>query len=321
MADFFHIPVLAKEVVDTLTFSGKCRLIDGTLGGGSHSELLLKANPEAELLAIDRDEAALDAAAERLAFAGDRVFFRRGNYSEMFEYANELEWDSVDGILLDLGISSPQIDTPSRGFSWRFDGPLDMRMDNRSDMTAARLLNRASEDELRQIFAEYGEFRGAFKLAREIVARRQNEPFGSTADLVKVCDEVLGKSSPGKLPVPTLVFQALRIAVNDELGELKRFLARSLAHLNKNGVVAIISFHSLEDRMVKDFFRRESIDCLCPPGLPVCRCEHQAQLEILYKKPLTAGKEELKNNPRSACAKLRAAKKISGGAARKNKYV
>ncbi len=312
MNDFCHIPVLPQEVVDFLTFPADkpLRLIDGTLGGASHSALLLQKHPSMELLGIDRDEDALAAAEEKLAFARDRVFLRRGNYSEMFDYAAELDWETVDGILLDLGVSSPQLDRPERGFSWRFDGPLDMRMDNRSEMTAARLLNRASAEELGKIFAEYGEFRGAYRLAQEIVTRRDNAPFGSTSDLVKVCDDVLGKSHPGKLPVPTLVFQALRIAVNDELGELKKMLSNAVSHLNVSGRIAVISFHSLEDRIVKEFFRRESTDCLCPPGLPVCRCGHRATLAVLTKKPVTAGEEELNKNRRSACAKLRVAEKI-----------
>ncbi len=312
MAEFCHIPVLPDEVTTLLKFPADkpARLIDGTLGGASHSALLLQQNPQLELLGIDRDEDALAAAEQKLAFARDRIFLRRGNYSEMFEYAEELDWETVDGILLDLGVSSPQLDRPERGFSWRFDGPLDMRMDNRSELTAARLLNRSSADELGKIFAEYGEFHGAYRLAQAIVERRESTPFGSTADLVKVCDDVLGKSRPGKLPVPTLVFQALRIAVNDELGELKKVLSGAVSHLNRGGRIAVISFHSLEDRIVKEFFRRESTECLCPPGLPVCRCGHHATLAVLTKKPVTASQKELAANKRSSCAKLRVAEKI-----------
>lgn len=311
-AGFVHIPVLYREVVQYLTFpQGKIRMIDGTVGGGSHSELLLKANPEMELLAIDRDEDALEAAEKRLSFAADRVFLRRGNYSDMFEYAQELDWDKVDAILLDLGVSSPQLDRAERGFSWRFDGPLDMRMDNRSNLTAARLLNNSSEAELAEIFAKYGEFKGAYRLAAAVVKTRAAKPFGTTGDLVKLCDEVLGKSRPGKLPVPTLVFQALRIAVNDELGELKRLLSGMPEHLNNHGRIAVISFHSLEDRIVKDFFRRESTDCLCPPGLPICRCGHRAVLNVLTRKVVSAQPDELAANSRSACAKMRVAEKIA----------
>ncbi|MCQ2377899.1 MAG: 16S rRNA (cytosine(1402)-N(4))-methyltransferase RsmH [Victivallaceae bacterium] len=311
--DFCHIPVLPREVTDFLVFPpGKpTRLIDGTVGGGSHSALLLERNPQLEVLGIDRDEDALCAAEKKLDFARDRVYLRRGNYSSMFDFADELDWEKVDGILLDIGVSSPQLDKPERGFSWRFDGPLDMRMDNRSEVTAARLLNRASEDELGRIFSEYGEFKGARRLAREIVTRRGSEPFGSTADLVKICDETLGRSRPGKLPAPTLVFQALRIAVNDELGELKKTLGAALPRLNRGGRIAVISFHSLEDRIVKEFFRRESTECLCPPGLPVCRCGHHAQLAILTKKPVEADETERRENPRSNCAKMRVAEKIS----------
>ena len=311
---FHHIPVLAEGVLEHLTFpeGRKVRMIDGTLGGGGHSALLLAKYPELELLGIDRDEFALKNAAEKLAFAADRVHLCHGEYAMMKEHALAIGWDKVDGVLLDIGVSSPQIDKPERGFSWRNEGPLDMRMDQSAEVTAGRILNFSSEEELYRIFREYGELRSAAKLARAVVEQRAESFFGTTADLVKLCDKTLGKSAPGKLPIPTLVFQALRIAVNRELEQLEQGLESAVELLNGKGRLAVISFHSLEDRIVKEFFRRESTACICPPGLPVCCCGHKAALELpLRFKVVTASKEELKANPRAACAKLRIAEKIN----------
>jgi len=309
---FEHIPVLGREVVETLTFPEEraARLIDGTVGGGGHSALLLAKYPRLELLGIDRDDAALDKAAETLAFAKERVRLVRGSYSEMGCFATEAGWNGVDGVLLDIGVSSPQFDRAERGFSWRAEGPLDMRMDRRSEFTASRLLNSASEWNLERILREYGEVAKSRKLAAAIVKHRDAAPFATTADLVAVCDEVLGRSRGGQLPAPTLVFQALRIAVNDELGELERALPEAVGLLKKGGRIAVISFHSLEDRIVKNFFRNEAATCICPPGLPVCVCGKVATVRLLTKKALTAQPDELENNRRSASAKLRAAEKI-----------
>lgn len=309
---FEHIPVLGREVVETLTFPAEraARLIDGTVGGGGHSALLLAKYPRLELLGIDRDDAALDKAAETLAFAKERVRLVRGSYSEMGSFAAEAGWSGVDGVLLDIGVSSPQLDRAERGFSWRAEGPLDMRMDRRSEFTASRLLNSASEWNLERILREYGEVAKSRKLAAAIVKHRDAAPFATTADLVAVCDEVLGRSRGGQLPAPTLVFQALRIAVNDELGELERTLPEAVGLLKKGGRIAVISFHSLEDRIVKNFFRNEAATCTCPPGLPVCVCGKVATLRLLTRKALTARPDELESNRRSAPAKLRAAEKI-----------
>lgn len=311
--EFEHIPVLAGEVLEHLIFPERSslRLIDGTVGGGGHSALLLEKYPNLELLGIDRDDAALAKARERLAFAGGRVRLVRGNYSELAARAAGAGWEKVDGILLDIGVSSPQLDQPERGFSWRADGPLDMRMDRRSILTASRLLNTAPEAELERILREYGEVAKSRKLAAAIVTQRVIRPFAMTSDFVSLCDEVLGKSRPGQLPAPTLPFQALRIAVNDELGELERALPAAVKLLNRGGRIAVISFHSLEDRIVKNFFRDEAASCVCPPGLPVCVCGKVSTLKIITRKALTAGPDELERNRRSACAKLRVAEKIT----------
>ena len=310
---FEHIPVLAEEVARLLALpdGAPARLIDGTVGGGGHSALLLKKFPQLEILGIDRDQLALEAAAEKCSFAADRMTLVRGDFGDLAKIAEARGWEQLDGVLLDIGVSSPQIDTPERGFSWRSDGPLDMRMDDRKELTAGRLLNHASEEKLFRIFRDYGELVQAKKLARAAVAMRAEKPFGTTGDLVKLCNEVLGISRPGKLPHPTLVFQALRIAVNDELGQLESALAAGCGKLKKGGRIAVISFHSLEDRIVKNHFRDESTGCHCPPGLPVCRCGHTASLRIVTRKPVTPGVEELAANRRSACAKLRVAEKIA----------
>ena len=310
--EFRHIPVLARAVLEHLTFdaSRPARLVDGTVGGGGHSAMLLEKYPKLELLGVDRDAMALDAAGTRLKFAGTRVTLVRGDYAEMAALAVEHGWDEVDGILLDIGVSSPQLDLPERGFSWRADGPLDMRMDQRSELTAGRWLNRTGEAEMERVFREYGEIGRARALARKACEMRDVAPFARTGDLVKLCDAVLGRSKPGKLPHPTLVFQAVRIAVNDELRQLETGLAAGVSMLVPGGRIAVISFHSLEDRIVKNFFRRESTGCVCPPGLPVCRCGHEPSLRLLTRHAVTADETELAVNRRAACAKLRAAERI-----------
>jgi 16S rRNA (cytosine1402-N4)-methyltransferase len=308
---FKHLPVLYREVLEYLSvFDGKCRIIDGTVGCGGHSSLILKANPEAELLGIDRDADALERAGESLKFAGERVRLEQANFSELANVANQIGWNEVDAILLDVGVSSPQIDDSTRGFALRLDGPLDMRMDKRSEITASRILNRKSEKELALIFYEYGEEGRSRRLARAVVERRNTKLFERTLEFASFCESVLGKSRPGKLPTPTKIFQALRIAVNNELEELEVALVEAVPLLKKGGRLALISFHSLEDRIVKEFFREQAASCVCQPGLPVCMCEHPAQVKILTRKPLTAQADEIEFNRRSASAKLRVAEKI-----------
>ena len=311
MSEFAHIPVLKDGVLEYLTFPADrpARLLDGTIGGGGHSALLLSKYPQLELLGIDRDDMALSAAAKKLAFAGNRVKLVRGNYAELAAIAVENGWDQLDGVLLDIGVSSPQLDIPERGFSWRHDAVLDMRMDRRSELTAGRWLNRTSEAEMARVFREYGEIKRAGALAKKAVEMRESKPFAMTSDLVALCDAVLGRAKPGRLPHPTLVFQAVRIAVNDELKQLETGLKSAVAMLNKGGRIAVISFHSLEDRIVKNYFRRESTQCVCPPGLPVCCCGHEALLQTVTRHAVTASEAEMAENSRSSCAKLRVAEK------------
>jgi 16S rRNA (cytosine1402-N4)-methyltransferase len=231
----------------------------------------------------------------------------------MKNLATEAGWVDVDGVLMDLGVSSPQLDNAERGFSLRMDGPLDMRMDKRSPGTASRFINNASREELERVFRDYGEIRANRRLAKAIVERRRNKPFTTTLELAEACEEALGKSVPGRLPTPTLCFQAVRIAVNRELEELEAGLKSALEILKPGGIMTVISFHSLEDRIVKNFFRRGASECVCPPGFPVCVCGKTKELKILTKKPVKATKAEIEKNSRASCAKLRAMEKTGKG--------
>ena len=312
-----HIPVLPEAVCSFLAPEGRTvrRIIDGTVGYGGHSALLLQRKPEAELLGLDRDDDALAASRERLAFAGDRVHLVHSDYSRMAERAAALGWDKVDTILLDIGVSSRQIDDAERGFSFRFaEAPLDMRMDRSRGRTAADIVNTQPEEELATIFRDYGEIREARRLARRIVELRKTRPVRTCGDLAAVCDETLGgfhrKGGRKGPPAPTLAFQALRIAVNGELDELREGLQAAVELLSPGGRMAVISFHSLEDRIVKNFIREMAMNCKCPPGTPVCICSWRAVLKPLTKKPVEADERELAENPRAACAKLRAAEKL-----------
>lgn len=314
--DFSHVPVLPRQTVDLLlggSFQPVRRIIDGTVGCGGHSSLILERLPEAELLAIDRDDDALARAGERLAFAGNRVHLEKGRFSELAELAHGLGWETVDAILMDIGVSSPQIDDPKRGFSFRHDGPLDMRMDRTSELSASRVVNRYDTGSLQRIFREYGEIenRDARRLAEAIVEAREEKPLSTTGELAELCERVLRSRSRKKgPPAPTLCFQALRIEVNGELDELKQALDSAVPLLNTGGRLCVISFHSLEDRIVKNFFREMAETCKCPPGLPVCVCGWNPKLKVVTKHPVTAEDDELNGNPRAACAKLRAAEKI-----------
>ncbi len=312
--EFGHIPVLPTETVNGLIDEKRVneplKIIDGTLGCGGHSKLLLERCPNAELIGIDRDEDALLRSAKNLAFAEDRITLCRGNYSEMAKFAQQKGWDSVDAILLDIGISSPQIDDASRGFSIRFAGPLDMRMDRRHHLTAEKIVNTYKFEELRNIFSFYGEIKGANKLTNAIIKQREEKPFTQTDEFAAFCDGTLRKARKNAPSVSTMCFQALRIAVNNELGELENSLQISHDLLAKDGRMAIISFHSLEDRIVKNYFRNQAKDCICPPGLPVCMCDHKASLKSLKNKPFVATAEECATNSRARCAKLRIARKL-----------
>ncbi len=308
-----HIPVLKAETLEYLAPRDGGRYLDGTLGLAGHASLLLTAAPEALLLGLDQDPEALALAHERLAPFGSRVQIRQARFADFEVPLAELGWDGLDGALIDIGVSSLQLDTPERGFSFLHDGPLDMRMNPSSGAApAARLVNRGSFEELKLVIAEYGEDPQAGRIARAIVEARAKKPITSTLELAAVVEKAYPPAWRAKARnhPATRTFQALRLVVNDELGQLKNFLAAVTRHLVPGGRLVVISFHSLEDRIVKHYFREEATGCLCPRHIPRCTCGHTARLEILTKKPVTPLPSEVKENPRSASAKLRAAVKL-----------
>ena len=306
--EWVHIPVLAREVVTHLSAVHNLkRMIDGTLGNGGHTRMMLENNPELEVLGIDRDTAALERAGKNLKEFGSRFTAVHGEFAQLESLSRAHGWDQVDAILLDIGVSSPQIDDPARGFSFRNCGPLDMRMDRSLKLTASRVVNFYSEEDLAKIFYEYGELRESRKLARAIVAARELKPLATTDDLCAVCDKVLHKKHPGDLPSPTRVFQALRIEVNGELEQLKAGLQGAQNILRPGGRLAVISFHSLEDRIVKNFLRDAARECICPPSLPMCVCGNHAKFDLPVRGVISAADDELAANRRSASAKLRIA--------------
>ncbi len=310
-ASFEHVPVLSKEVLHFLNPRRDGVYVDGTVGGGGHAELLLdQVQGDARLIGIDRDPEALEAASARLERFKDRVTLVRSNFSALQSVLDRLGIDSVDGVLLDLGVSSHQLDTEERGFSY-WGNKLDMRMGPDAEKTAAQLLAELDEGEIERILREYGEERWAARIARFVVERRKVRPIVDVEDFVSVIKAAIPAGARQGGPHPARrSFQALRIAVNRELESLETGLAAAVDRLRPGGRLAVISFHSLEDRIVKTFMRDESKGCTCPPDLPVCACEKKPRLRVLTRKPVAAGDEELKANPRSRSAKLRAAERV-----------
>jgi 16S rRNA (cytosine1402-N4)-methyltransferase len=297
---------LLREVVDLLAPQRGGFFVDATLGAGGHARALLEAGPGIRLLGLDRDPDAVLLARRRLADFGDRVEVAEANFGDL---ASALEgYPAPDGILADLGLSSMQLEHAPRGFSFRRDGPLDMRM-SRSGRTAADVVANASAEELSRIFFEYGEERMAVKIARAILEERSRGPITTTRQLSRIVAGVKGDRE--KIDPATRVFQALRIEVNEELQALSRFLAFAVERLNAGGRLSMISYHSLEDRMVKETFRRESGMCLCPPKLPVCVCGARRAIVVLTRRPIRPSTAEVAANPRSRSARLRAAEKVA----------
>ena len=304
---FGHLSVLALEAIRLLGCSEEGVYVDGTLGGGGHAAEILRANPANRVIGIDRDADALKAASEFLAPFGDRVVFVRDDFRNIREAVEGTGAAPVDGVLLDIGVSSYQLDNAERGFSFRFDSPLDMRMDTRQELTAATLVNTLGEDELERIFREFGEEAFARRIARAIAARRAAKPIETTGELTEiVLFAVPRKFHGGRVHPATKVFQDLRIAVNDELESLKQGLAGGMGILKAGGKMAVITFHSREDRIVKRAFREASTGCVCPPKFPICVCGHKPAARLLTRKAVTASVEELDMNPRARSAKLRA---------------
>jgi len=306
-----HVPVLLNEVIEYLSLQPGAKVIDCNVGSGGHAKkILTKLGLSGRLLGIDRDAMAIKTAAKQLSRYQKQLDLVQANFDNLSEIALAHDFTDVNGILFDLGLSSMQLDAEGRGFSWRRDEPLDMRMDQGQGLSAAELIKDSSENDLVKIFSEYGEVRFAKSLARAIVAARQTHRLDSTQQLADLIADVAPSRSRGRVNPATQAFQALRIAVNDELNQLKRALPQALHLLKPGGRLVVISFHSLEDRIVKNFFRQESKDCVCSDELPVCRCDHRQQLKILNKKPVIPKESEIKINPRSRSAKLRVAEKL-----------
>jgi 16S rRNA (cytosine1402-N4)-methyltransferase len=309
-----HVPVLYDAVLTHLALSPGDNVIDGTLGGGGHAAGLLQAiAPAGRLLGLDRDPEALARARERLAPFGGRAVLVHSSFRDLEHIAHRHHFLPADGVLLDLGLSSYQLSAPERGFSFLQDGPLDMRFDPSQGPAAADLVNELPTAELADILYRYGEERQSRRIARAIVAAR---PLTTTRELAEVIAGAVGGSGTqpgrrrGRIHPATRSFQALRIAVNDELGALEAVLPQAVELLRSGGRLAVISFHSLEDRMVKQFLRRQAQDCVCPPQQPVCTCQHQATLRVMTRRPVRPDEMEIARNPRARSARLRVAEKL-----------
>ena len=308
----FHTPVMLEKVLQSLRCKPGGTYVDGTLGGGGHARAILENTaPDGLLIGIDRDDDALLESEKRLQPFGQRKILIKGNFADIGEILTNLNIRKVDGILLDLGVSSHQLDTADRGFSFSLDAPLDMRMDQSSRYRAYDLVNLSPEKELRQVIRDYGEEPMAGRIARAILAKRASAPIRTTIELADVvCRAVRRQGVRKKVHPATRTFQAIRIAVNQELSNLSTAMDAGIDRLGQGGRFSIISFHSLEDRIVKETFRSREGRCQCPPGLPVCQCQREAKLRVLTRKPLRPEADESETNPRARSARLRTAEKI-----------
>lgn len=309
--EFVHKPIMLKECLDGLNIKEDGVYFDGTLGGAGHSKEILKRIPKGLLIAVDKDDDALKVATSRLSEISNNFKTIKSDFKQFNKVLDDLGIDKVDGVLLDLGVSSYQLDNEERGFSYRFDAKLDMRMDRTQDFSAYEVVNEYSEEQLAKIFFEYGEEPFSKKIAKNIVLARQNKKIETTFELVDIIKQsmpkkvLMTKGHPAKR-----IFQAIRIEVNHELDSLDKVIKDMINRLNKYGRIAIITFHSLEDRIVKNIFKEYSTDCICPKELPVCVCNHKASIKLITRKPIVAGNEEQQENTRSTCAKLRIAEKL-----------
>ncbi|MCR5258315.1 MAG: 16S rRNA (cytosine(1402)-N(4))-methyltransferase RsmH [Desulfovibrio sp.] len=315
--DFQHLPVLLRETLEDFSLLSRvdgAKFLDGTLGLGGHSRALLEAHPGLELLGLDRDAEALGIARERLAPFGGRVHTVHCRFSQFAQALDQTGWERVDGALIDIGVSSLQLDEDARGFSLRGDAPLDMRMDKDSAGPTARdIVNGWDMGALRDLVASCGEDPMAGRIARAVCEARARAPIETTGQLAEIVSRAYpaGWRAKARRHPATRTFQALRMAVNDELGELSRFLDAILSRLNIGGRLAVLTFHSLEDRMVKQRMRQWAEGCLCPKYAKACTCGHVPEVKVLHKKPLAAQPDELARNPRASSAKLRCAEKIA----------
>ena len=308
--DAGHIPVLLHECIDNLNIRPDGIYVDGTLGMGGHSEQIAGRLTTGTLIGIDRDETAIARAGARLAPFGERVQLVHGNFRDTAAILDRLGIDAVDGMLFDLGVSSPQLDETQRGFSYMHDAPLDMRMDESAALTAREVVNTYSYEELRRILFEYGEERYAPAIAKRICQHREQKPIETTLELADIIRSAMPASALREKQHPAKrSFQAIRIAVNDELGELPPMLDAAEKNLKPGGRLAVITFHSLEDRIVKKKLQELAQGCICPPEFPVCVCGRKPKVKLITRKPIVSGEEELAENPRARSAKLRVAEK------------
>ena len=309
--DYGHVPVLLHECLDALALRPDGVYVDGTLGRAGHSLEIAKRLTTGRLIGIDRDETAITAAEERLADYMDRVTLVHSNFDRVGEILDELGLDGADGMLFDLGVSSPQLDEAERGFSYMQDAPLDMRMDRGAPLTARDVINDWSYEELRRILYEYGEERYAPVIAKHICRAREQAPIERTGELVEIIKSAMPPQALREKQHPAKrSFQALRIAVNGELDALPPMLEAAVSHLHTGGRLAVISFHSLEDRIIKKTMQDMATGCTCPPNFPVCVCGKKPRIRLVSRKPIVAGEAELERNPRSRSAKLRVAEKV-----------
>ena len=311
MSEFHHVSVLLNECIDGLNIKPDGIYVDGTLGGAGHSSQIARRLTTGRLIGIDRDPVALKVAGERLTPYQDRVTLIHSNFCEIAQVLKDLDIPGVDGILLDLGVSSPQLDDAQRGFSYMADAPLDMRMNGRDALSADTVVNTWSQDELKRILYTYGEERYAPQIAAAICKRRAVAPIDTTLELVDVIRGAMPPAALREKQHPAKrSFQAIRIAVNDELGSVEKVMADAVPLLNPGGRLAVITFHSLEDRIVKTAMADAAKGCTCPPSFPVCVCGNKPKVKLISRKPIVASDEELEENPRSRSAKLRICEKI-----------
>ena len=311
MSAFHHISVLLNECIEGLNIRPDGIYVDGTLGGAGHSFQIAARLKDGKLIGIDRDQVALKAAGERLSVYGERVQLVHSNFCHMAQVLKELNIQGVDGILLDLGVSSPQLDDGQRGFSYMVDAPLDMRMNSADSLSAHTVVNTWSQEELKRILYNYGEERYAPQIAAAICRKRAEKPSETTLEMVEINKNAMPPAALREKQHPAKrSFQAIRIAVNDELGAVEQIMADAVELLNPGGRLCIITFHSLEDRIVKLGMQDAAKGCTCPPNFPVCVCGKKPKVKLITKKPIVASDEELEENPRSRSAKLRICEKI-----------
>ena len=311
MSEFYHVSVLLDECIEGLNIKPNGIYVDGTLGGAGHSSQIAARLTTGMLIGIDRDTVALKAAGERLAPFGDRVKLVHSNFCEIKQVLEDLGIDGVDGILLDLGVSSPQLDDGERGFSYMADAPLDMRMNRQDALNAYTVVNTWPQEELKRILYDYGEERYAPQIAGAICRRRAEKTIETTLELVDVIRSAMPPAALREKQHPAKrSFQAIRIAVNDELGSVEKVMRDAIPCLKPGGRLAIITFHSLEDRIVKSGMNAASKGCTCPPNFPVCVCGKKPKVKLISKKPITSTQQELDRNPRARSAKLRVCEKL-----------